>query len=83
VISIGLKILYSFLYREYINHIHLLSTYIAKDFKLLWYNSKICKEKTNCQAWWFKTIFPALRRVKKEDLEFEAGFNYPESSWPN
>jgi hypothetical protein len=35
VISTGLKILYSFLYREYINHIHLLNFFLLASLSLI------------------------------------------------
>jgi hypothetical protein len=36
VISTGLKILYSFLYRKYINYIHLLNFILLPSFSCMW-----------------------------------------------
>jgi hypothetical protein len=36
VISTGLKILYAFLYREYINHIHLLNFLLLPSLSYMW-----------------------------------------------
>jgi hypothetical protein len=42
MVSTGLKILYSFWYRQYINHIHLLSFLLLPSLSRLWPLLMIC-----------------------------------------
>jgi hypothetical protein len=36
--------------------------------------------KNNHWAWWYRTIIPALRRVRQKDHEFKASLGYLTSS---